>query len=486
LIPGPVAFIDVETTGADPRSDRITEIGMVLLDDGVVVEEWTTLVNPGRGIPAGIERLTGISDAMVGAAPSFADIACELAARLDGRLLAAHNARFDYAFLRNEFKRAGMAFRGPVLCTVRLSRHFFPEQPRHNLDALIERFSLPCDARHRALPDARLAYRFACEAARRLGPDTFRDAVALLRDAPRAPEGMNVDLLEDAPDTPGMYLLYDEQGAALFAGKAANLRVQLLAHFQARGRHAQEQRQALQAGAVEWFSTAGQLGAALRHLRAVERLAPRHNRPARRRREAWALQWRPEAADQPVQVRDLEAAPDDAAWDTLYGPFRSRADALAALRGLAREHRLCTTAIGLESEAPCSAYAAGTCRGACIGQEKRPAHNLRLMQALLRLRMRAWPYAGAVAIVEQDAACTRSELHLVEAWRYLGSGQSEAELHELARPGLCAHAESGEEARRPAGRSLPAFDVDVYRLLMRALDDSRRFQVVDLSDMRSD
>jgi DNA polymerase-3 subunit epsilon len=499
MIPGRVAFLDVETTGADPRTDRITEIGMVLLDDGVVVEEWAALVNPGRGIPPGIELLTGISDAMVSGAPAFADIALDLAARLDGRLLAAHNARFDYAFLRNEFRRAGMTFRGPVLCTVRLSRHLFPEHPRHNLDVLIERFALPCDARHRALPDARLVYHFACEAGRRLGLEALRAAVATVRDAPRAPEGMNADLIDDAPDTPGMYLLYDAQGAALFAGKAANVRTQLLAHFCARGRHAQEQRQALQAGAVEWFSTAGELGAALRHLRALETLAPRHNRPARQRREAWALHWRPEAANEPVRVRDLEEAADDAAWRTLYGPFRSRADALAALRGLAREHRLCATVLGLESQAPCSAHAAGACNGACIGREKRAAHNLRLMQALLRLRMRAWPYTGAVVIVEQDPARTRRELHLVNAWRYLGSAQTDAELHELMRashsfptgeeePGMRANGPFPAAAEGPEVRpkpALPPFEMDVYRLLTRALDDNRRFQVVDLSAIRA-
>jgi DNA polymerase-3 subunit epsilon len=496
MIAGRVAFLDVETTGADPRSDRITEIGLVLVDDGVVLEEWSTLVNPGRGIPPGIESLTGISDAMVCAAPGFADIALDLAARLDGRLLAAHNARFDYAFLRNEFQRAGTTFRGPVLCTVRLSRHLFPEHPRHNLDALVERYALPCAARHRALPDARLVYHFACEAERRLGSEALRDAVAAVRDAPRAPAGMNVDLIEDAPDTPGVYLLYDAQGAALFAGRAANLRTQLLAHFSARGRHAQEQRQALQAGAVEWFSTAGELGAALRHLHALETLAPRHNRPARQRREAWALDWRPEAADEPVRVRDLDGSADDPApWDTLYGPFRSRADALAALRGLAREHRLCATVLGLESQSPCSAHAAGACNGACVGRETRAAHTLRLMQGLLRLRMRGWPYPGAVAIVEQDPARTRTELHVANAWRYLGSARTEAEVQELMQTGwwLPGGEELGTGASSPlpaAGEEprlrgkLPTFDIDVYRLLVRALDDKHRHRVIDLSANR--
>ena len=125
---------------------------------------------------------------------------------------------------------------------------------------------------------------FACEAGRRLGLEALRAAVAAVCNAPRAPAGVNPDLIEDAPDTPGAYLLYDAQGAALFAGRAANLRTQLLAHFSARGRHAQEQRQALQAGAVEWFSTAGELGAALHQLRALETLEPRHNRPHRQRR----------------------------------------------------------------------------------------------------------------------------------------------------------------------------------------------------------
>jgi DNA polymerase-3 subunit epsilon len=249
---------------------------------------------------------------------------------------------------------------------------------------------------------------------------------------------------------------------------------------------------------VEWFSAAGELGAALRHLRALETLAPRHNRFPRRRREAWALQWRPEAPDQPVLARDLGEAAADAAWGTLYGPFRSRGDALAALRGLAREHRLCATLLGLESQTPCSGYASGACNGACIGREKPVAHHLRMMRALLRLRMRPWPFAGPAVIVEQDAACTRTELHLADAWRYLGSARTEAELHELVRT---RGSLSGREAPNvraslglPTAReqqwaygppSLPAFDVDVYRLLTRALHDDRRFRVVDLSAVRT-
>src|SRR5262245_15823850 len=110
MLPGRLAFLDVETTGADPREDRITELGMVLVDDGVVIEEWSALLDPGREIPHGIQTLTGITNEMVASAAAFAEISFDLAARLDGRVVVAHNARFDYAFLRHEFRRAGMPF----------------------------------------------------------------------------------------------------------------------------------------------------------------------------------------------------------------------------------------------------------------------------------------------------------------------------------------------------------------------------------------
>src|SRR4029453_12821956 len=101
--------------------------GLLEVVDGRLVGEWSTLVDPGCAIPPIITSLTGITDQMVANAPTFADIAPLLLERLEGRLLVAHNARFDYGFLRAEFRRIGIRFRSRVLCTVRLSRALFPE-----------------------------------------------------------------------------------------------------------------------------------------------------------------------------------------------------------------------------------------------------------------------------------------------------------------------------------------------------------------------
>jgi DNA polymerase-3 subunit epsilon len=466
MIPGRLAYLDVETTGADPRHDRITEVGLLLVDDGRLTQEWSTLVNPERDIPAGIETLTGITGAMVEEAPLFADIAPALTARLNGRLLVAHNARFDCAFLRNEFRRAGVSFDTHALCSVRLSRELFPEERQHNLDALIERFGLPCETRHRALPDARLVYRFALEMGRCFDAAALDAAVQAARARPRLPPWFDESMADDLPDLPGVYVLYDHEGQPLYAGKAANLRSQVLSHFAERGQASREQRAALQSGSLEWTATAGELGAALRHLRLVDALAPRHNRRPRDGREAWALSWDPQGDPaKALGTVDLDEI-DEARIGELFGPFGSRANAMAALRGLTREHGLCPRLVGLEPGAgACSHQPQGLCRGACIGRESPTAHMLRLVQALVRLRMAQWPFAGAAGLLERDEACTRSELHVVRGWRYVGSARTPDEAAELI-----------EQAGRP-----PPFDVEVYRVLHRAMQRDQRCKAIDLS-----
>src|SRR5512143_3230796 len=156
----PMIILDLETTGMLAAEERITEIGLVEVDKGEFVDSWSQLVNPGKSIPPFIETITGISDAMVRHAPTFAELAPALFERLAGKLLVAHNARFDYGFLRSEFERAGLDYEARVLCTVKLSRKLFPEQRRHNLDSLIQRHALSCSARHRALGDAEVLWQF--------------------------------------------------------------------------------------------------------------------------------------------------------------------------------------------------------------------------------------------------------------------------------------------------------------------------------------
>jgi DNA polymerase-3 subunit epsilon len=173
----PVAFVDLETTGGNPASHRVIEVGVVAATAGGLDFEWSTLVNPGTWIPYGVQHLTGITDEMVESAPCFEDVAAQLAERFEGRLFVAHNARFDYGFLREEFRRAGITFESRVACTVRLSRRVNPSLPRHNLDTLSAYLGYRISRRHRALPDAQALWQFWCDLRARPQRDEIEKAL---------------------------------------------------------------------------------------------------------------------------------------------------------------------------------------------------------------------------------------------------------------------------------------------------------------------
>jgi DNA polymerase-3 subunit epsilon len=154
------AVVDVETTGVGV-GHRITEVAIVCVNGkGRVLDDYTTLVNPQRPIPAMITSLTHINGRMVRNAPLFAEVAQEVRERLEGRIFVAHNAGFDWNFISVELQRTLRApLRGRMLCTVRMARKFVPEVSRRSLDSLQWYFGVPNDARHRAFGDARATAR---------------------------------------------------------------------------------------------------------------------------------------------------------------------------------------------------------------------------------------------------------------------------------------------------------------------------------------
>lgn len=152
------AVVDCETTGGSPaRGHRITEIAAIRVDRmGRVLDEFASLTDPFRPIPRGITRITNIDDAMVAGAPAFVEIAPRVQEVLAGAVFVAHNAPFDLRFVEWEMKRGDFGPpKGKVLCTARLARRVMTEMRSRSLDALIHRWDIPCEPRHRAYPDAR-------------------------------------------------------------------------------------------------------------------------------------------------------------------------------------------------------------------------------------------------------------------------------------------------------------------------------------------
>ncbi|MGC1387536.1 MAG: exonuclease domain-containing protein [Steroidobacteraceae bacterium] len=463
--PQDLVFVDLETTGGNAAYHRITEIGVVRVERGKTVEEWSSLVNPECRIPPYIERFTGISNEMVAAAPRFADIAGLVLEKLQlpaqrAPLFVAHNARFDYSFLRAEFRRAEIHFRARVLCTVKLSRRLFPEHRHHSLDALIERHELACSMRHRALGDARVLRDFWFKLRRELTEAEIGAAAHAVLGAQRLPEHLPADLADELPEGPGVYRFFGLDDVLLYVGKSTSLRRGVLAHFAAGHSGAKEQKLARQVRRVDWLETAGELGALLRETDWIRTQRPLYNR-----------RLKPSSGDVTIRVVENTGSAEFASIAELdpkeigrcCGVFRSHQEARKALTDIARARRLCLKVLGLERSAgSCIAYQLGTCRGACVGEEPASLHALRLRMALSSLVLKPWPFPGRVALRECDPQGA-VDLHVLDHWTYLGTARSQDELSSLAIKEASA-----------------AFDSHVYRVLVRYLAGRPQLDWVDL------
>lgn len=443
-----MVFVDLETTGSTGTVDRITEIGIVELNEEGEVREWSSLVNPQTSIPTFIQSLTGITNDMVADAPTFAELADEVLARLHGRLFVAHNARFDYGFLKCEFKRLGLEFKAPVLCTVKLSRKLFPQYGKHNLDALIDRHKLHMPARHRALADAAVLRQFWQVLQSQWPADELQAVVDELTGRSSWPVHLDPALLDELPERHGVYLFHGERDMPLYIGKANNLRQRVLSHFSADHRAAKEMSLSQQVRKVSWIEMPGELGALLKEAQLIKQWQPTHNRRLRRTNELCTWTMVPDDTQGPDALKLELAWARDLDWgrqDQVYGLFNSQKDAHKTLREIAESAGLCLATLGLEkvpAGRACFGYQLHQCSGACIGKESPSQHTQRLLNVLSDWRVKVWPYGGAIKVREGRA------WHVLDAWCYLGTAFSDEDVAMLLQQGR------------------PVFDKDTYKLLV--------------------
>jgi DNA polymerase-3 subunit epsilon len=241
--------VDTETNGLPGDRCELTEVGAVLVGGGELHERWESLVGVVRPLSRGIQRFTGITQEMVGGAPPPEGVLPELAARLESRVLVAHNARFDVGVLRQAFGRAGLEWPDPpVICTVALARRFAPLQQRRGLATLADALGIEVQVSHRALPDAETCARVFCALFKKLCANAMTVREALAATAPRkrpsrrrgaqvgAPAFGRVPVAK-RPDTahlvrgPGVYVFRDGEGKPLYVGKSVDVRARVRQHF---------------------------------------------------------------------------------------------------------------------------------------------------------------------------------------------------------------------------------------------------------------
>ena len=459
-----ITFLDLETTGATPLRDRITEIALVRFDNGIETARWQTLVNPEQPIPAFIQQLTTINNDMVANAPLFKDVADTLLSFLEGSVLAAHNVRFDHGFIKSEFKRIGFTLRQKVICTVKLSRLLYPQHKSHGLDAIMQRHNLSTIARHRAMGDVEVMLAFIESAKLELGDDAIHKAAAQLMNHPTLPPHLDANLLDDMPETPGVYLFYGDNALPLYIGKSVNIRARVLSHFSSDHASTKEMRISQEIKHIEWITTAGDFSALMLESRLVKERQPIHNRQLRNERQlcSWKLNADPNAKNLLELVRENDINP--AELGILFGTFKSKHQAVEALRNIAEAHQLCPRLIGLEAWAKgaCFASQLKRCKGACCGRETLETHYMRLQMALMAHKLKSWPFAGKIAIKEKNSENDKTQMHVFHHWTYLGSAENDDELAEIELK-----------------TSQLKFDLDTYKLLIKALN-STKTQIIQL------
>jgi len=446
----PVVFVDIETTGGSYRNSRVLEVAAIRYENGEVTAEFSTLINPETYIPASITSLTGIHEGDIVDAPVFADIADQLAEVMSGAVFVAHNVRFDYSFLKNEFAMIGMEFTPKLLCTVRLSRYLYKFEQGHSLAKLIARYDIPFLNRHRALDDARAILYFSQMAFEKNGAEEFNAAVAHQLKSQSLPPNLNKAELDAIENVPGVYIFQDETHQPIYVGKSINLKKRVMSHFQD-VKSTKEVRISQNIHHIETIPTGNELAALLLESKLVKELKPIFNRRLRRVTSYAMLIKAMDGDYATIQVKqgNVDTETD---LDVVYGMYGSRMKAKKSIEETTRVFQLCPKLMGIEkATGACFSYSLGKCKGACIGEESPELYNRRFELAMEHSRLKSWPFDTPISLPVN----TKGEQVIIKNWMVQGYVDETGDLVYDA-----------EE---------PNFDMDEYKIIQRFIRENRQF-----------
>jgi DNA polymerase-3 subunit epsilon len=318
----PYVVFDVETTGpAAGKGGAITEFGALKLVGGVVVDEFSTLVNPGRRIDPFVVRLTGITDRMVAEAPPISEVMPRFERFVEGSVLVGHNVHFDCSFVTAS--RGGVPLPNPVLDTLRLARCLVPGLKRYKLSALVSSFDVRAVPNHRAASDAAATagvFLKLLKLLRSAGVRSVGEAAMLRGGRSGRVKPQKQHLAEGIPGTPGIYYFVDKHGTALYVGKAKNLRARVRTYFNGGDGRRKVGRLVQEVAEVRVTETESELYALILEAREIKRLLPRYNSAGREERASWFLRL-DLAESYPVPER---VPANGAREDVIHlGPYRS-------------------------------------------------------------------------------------------------------------------------------------------------------------------
>ncbi|MCH2033698.1 MAG: GIY-YIG nuclease family protein [Tenacibaculum sp.] len=369
------AIVDIETDGGV----KITEISIFIFDGEQVVDEFTTLINPGTSIPPYITRLTGINNFMVKDAPKFEEVAKRIYQITEDCVFVAHNVNFDYGIIGKEFKSLGLTYRRKKLCSVRLSRKLLPGKRSYSLGKLCISEGIEIKARHRARGDAEATVILFKKL---LSIDELNDFEVINSFLnPRSREATLPPLLpknvfESLSEKHGVYYFWNKNKEIIYVGKANNIKQRVVSHFHDKKKR--EIEMCLATANITFTETGSELIALLEESAEIKRLFPKFNRAQRRTTTNFGL----------FSYKDRKGVMH-LAWNNVkmisqpIMRFYTVAQARSFVENLCKEFQLCPKYCHLQTNVnSCFHYQIKECKGVCREEEAIEEYNKRVMQAI--------------------------------------------------------------------------------------------------------
>lgn len=375
------SIVDIETTG---HSSKITEISIFVFDGEKIIDEYTTLVNPECIIPPFITNLTGITNAMVGNAPKFYEIAQKVQEITSNTIFVAHNVNFDYNIIHKEFKDLGFDFKRKKLCTIRLSRKLIPGLNSYSLGALCTTQNIVIKDRHRAKGDAE-ATTVLFEKLVRLdkNQEVFNSFLNPKSRQATLPPLLPKKIVDKLSEKTGVYYFQNSKNEIIYVGKANNIKQRVLSHFYDKAK--KEVTMCLETSNVTFTETGCELVALLLESSEIKNIYPKFNRAQKRSSESIGL-FSYEDRDGIIHLafNRLKLVTNP------LMKFHSNIEVRLFLEKLCEEFELCPKYCHLQSNIDkCFHFQIKKCKGICSEKEAVETYNQRVKKAIESVKFQA-------------------------------------------------------------------------------------------------
>lgn len=400
------AIIDVETTGTGASYGKITEIAIVIHNGQTVTETYNTLINPECNIPWNITRLTGITNDMVASAPKFYEIAKKIVELTAGKIFVAHNAQFDYSFVKEEFKRLGYDFKRKTICTVKLGRKLLPGHRSYSLGNICADLGIQITDRHRAIGDALATSKlFDILLAQN---NLLESSLFVHQTYPLSSEKMSA-----IPGKTGVYYFYDAQGSIIYVGKSKDIHQRVLTHFgNLQTKKAIEMRDKV--AEISWEETGSELVALLLESAEIKKHKPLFNRSQRRSAFNFGL-FTFEDSDGYLHLKINPIEGEEIPLTT----FHFQQEGIDYLHNLAEKYALCKKLCHLDNcSGECFEAQIHHCQGACTGLESAANYNLRVNKSVYALQYRSPNFF----VIDQGRTNDENAIIKIASGRFVGFG----------------------------------------------------------------